>query len=82
MRPVALRPFLTEGLPLSLVREEFHRQNEAVNDISGGPTRILIKKIKTFKNSGIGFYIMVFGSQFMLESLVDCVNMNSEKPIA
>ena len=82
MRPVALRPYLTEGLPLSLVCEEFHRQNVAVNDIGGEPEGILIKKIKTFKNSGVGFYIIVFGSQLMFESLVDCVNINSEMTIA
>ena len=58
MRPVALRPFLAECLPLSFVGEGFHRQNEAVNENVGGVRRNRQEKIKPFKNSVVEFYII------------------------
>ena len=57
MRPVVLRPLLAEGLPLSLVFEGFHRQNEAVNKISVGMGCSYRDRIKAFKNSNLEFYI-------------------------
>lgn len=57
MRPVVLRPFLTEGLPFSLVREGFHTQKEAVNNIGPRMRCGYSDKINAFKNSVLEFYI-------------------------
>jgi hypothetical protein len=66
---VVLRPFLTEGLPFSLVHEAFHRQNKAVNKNCAGMGCSRPGKKNALKNSDVEFTIISLPSDPALNDL-------------